>query len=143
MPNILCIQVNELKGRMEVNNQIDEKIKSMELFNTNLKAYDETLQVVMNNVFFVEFYICLPDQVPWEWFYNFAFISYPLHRGKHKCWFCQNTTQLLKYLKCLRCFQTIFVQINFVKMFCEDNKSLVHGILQCYVESLPNLQNAM
>ena len=42
--------MNELKGRMEVNNQIDEKIKSMELFNTNLKAYDETLQVVMNYV---------------------------------------------------------------------------------------------
>ena len=51
--------MNELKGRMEVNNLIDEKIKSMELFNTNLKAYDETLQVFLNMsyniVFFVEF----------------------------------------------------------------------------------------
>ena len=39
------MQVTELKTRMEVNNMIDEKIKTMDEFNGKLKAYDEVLKV--------------------------------------------------------------------------------------------------
>ncbi len=39
------LQVGDLKSRMEVNNQIDEKIKVMEVFQDKFRQFETVLQV--------------------------------------------------------------------------------------------------